>query len=469
MAGLFALLPRTLFNPLAAQHAPLYSEALLTLYAETQRHHQPLSRELAVGLVAEVVDRFAAEDFAALPGLDEALANESDLGLARSSAILRYLTQCGWLRVETQSDFTQSFTLPDFAFRLLATLQEIADNEPLRLQGLICAIHDMLQMAVRDGSAHIRLVEAHRQTRTLMNGLKELQHNIGLHIEQVLRQLSARDVLAQVFTTYRSDVVDRAYHQLRTTDHVSRFRPGVLEALTVLSSEAQIAEIARLLRTAGDEATVEAAATRLLDQTREVREQFESLDRLLQLIDIRHSQFVDSAVRTVELQLAASTTTSGQLHAVLGALLAEDAPAQMRPEAEQLVSLYSLGLVDEQSLAPPGRAATAFVPEAAATAQLSEPELAAARARTLQQLTRAIGRDRVRHYAEALLAGRDQLRAAEIELSGAEELPMMIYLRNYGDGSLGYVIEELADAPWVERDGVGFRDFVLRRAASVIL
>lgn len=464
MAGLFDTLPRALFNPLAAQHAPLYAEALLTLYAETQRHNQPLSRDLAAGLIAEVVDRFAAEDLAGLPGLDEAIAAESDVALARSGAILRYLVQCGWLRVETQSDFSQSYTLPDFAFRLLATLQELVDNEPLRLQGLICAIHDMLQMAVREGTAHIRLAEAHRQTRALMNGLKELQHNIGLHIEQVLRQLSARDVLAQVFTTYRSDVVDRAYHQLRTTDHVSRFRPGVLEALAQLSSGPQIEEIARLLRASDADPSIEAAASRLLDQTREVREQFEGLDRLLQLIDTRHSQFVDSAVRTVELQLAASTTTSGQLHAVLSALLAENAPAELAPAAEGLVSLYSMGLVDEQSLAPPGRAPTAFVPEPSATARLSEAELDAARARTLRQLTRAIGRDRVRRYAEALLEGRERLRAGEIALASVDELPLVIYLRQYGDGSLGYVAEEVEGAPWIERDGVGFRDFVVRRA-----
>jgi hypothetical protein len=365
--------------------------------------------------------------------------------------------------VETQSDFSQAYTLPDFAFRLLATLQEIAENEPLRLQGLICAIHDMLQMAVREGTAHVRLTEAYRQTRALMNGLKELQHNIGLHIEQVLRQLSARDVLAQVFTAYRNDVVDRAYHQLRTTDHVSRFRPGVLEALAQLSSSAQIDEIARLLRASSGDATVDAAAARLLDQIREVREQFEGLDRLLQLIDVRHSQFVDSAVRTVELQLAASTTTSGQLHAVLSALLGEGTNAELVGAADGLVSLHSLGLLDEQSLAPPGRAATAFVPEAVATPGLSEAELEAARARTLQQLTRAIGRDRVRRYAEALLEGRERLQAAEIPLAGAEELPLVIYLRQYGDGSLGYIAEEAHEAAWVERDGVGFRDFVLRK------
>lgn len=463
MGDLFATLPRTLFNPLAAQHAPLYVEVLLLLFTETQRHQQPLSRDLALGLVAEVLERAAEADLASLPALEAHLSEEPDVSIARSSAVLRYLAQSGWLRIETQSDFTQSYTLPDFAFRLLATFQALAENEPLRLQGMICAIHDMLQMAVREGTAHVRLLEAHRQTRILMNGLKELQHNIGLHIEQLLQQYTARDVLAQVFTSYRNDVVDRAYHQLRTTDHVSRFRPGVLEALAQLSSTAQVEAIARMLRSADRDGSLESLAARLLDQIREVREQFEGLDRLLQLIDLRHSQFVDSAVRTLELQLAASTTTSGQLHAVLSAILADTAAPELVDAGTDLVSLYRLTLVDAQSLAAPTRAAVPFDPVATAQAAPSEEELAAAQARTLQQLTRAIGRERIRRYAEMLLDGRNSLHAAAIPLSGAAELPMMIYLRQYGDGTLGYLVDEMPDAAWIEHDGVGFRDFVLRR------
>jgi len=468
VASLFDTVPVTLFHPLAAPHAPLYAEVLLTLFAETQRHPQPLSRDLAAGLVADMVDRAATHaDLAELPEQDQTLTDESDSTLARSSAVLRYLAQCGWLRVETQSDFTQSYTFPEFAFRLLATFQEIADREPLRLQGLICAIHDMLQMAVREGTTHIRLAEAYHQTRTLMNGLKELQHNIGLHIEQVLRQLSAADVLAQVFTTYRRDVVDRAYHQLRTTDHVSRFRPGVLEALAQLSNSTYVEEVARVLRDSGGDATHAATAVDLLDQIREVREQFEGLDRLLQLIDMRHSQFVDSAVRSVELRLAASTTTSGQLHAILTTLLGDAVHADQTDAVGEVISLYSLGLLDEQSLAPPGRAPTVFAAETPVAVGIADGDREAARARTLHQLTRAIGRDRVKRYAATLLDGREQRRAAEITLAGADELPLMIYLRQYGvDGSLGYVVEEVPDAIWVERDGVGFRDFLLRRVPS---
>jgi hypothetical protein len=461
---LFAVIPPTLFSPLASPGAPVYAGALLAIFAETRRHQQPLSRELALNLVRETLSDAGDALAATGEAEDEPGGVDADDPLtARAGAVLRYLARCGWLRAETQSDFTQSYTLPDYAFRLLSALHEVASDEPLPIQGLIFSIYSLLQTSVREGSAHISLPEAHRQTMSLLSGLKELQHNIGVHIERVLRQLQARDVLEQVFTRYRGEIVDSAYHQLRTTDHVSRFRPGVLEALAHLSADDQVLQIAQGMRASGSAPTVETAAERALTQIRDIRDQFELLDRLLQAIDVRHSQFVDSAVRTVELQLTASTTTSGQLHAILAHLLGEGGAAAAE-DAARIVELSTLSLVDQESLSAPARAAVPFVAAPAPSEGPTPEEIAAAQEQTLRQLTRSVSRERVRRLAADLLGERGEVRAAETALDGPASLPLLIYLRQYGDGALGYRVEDVPDGQWVERDGVGFRDFWIRKA-----
>jgi hypothetical protein len=459
---LFATIPPALFSPLASPGAPVYAGALLAIFAETRRHQQPLSRELALNLVRETLSEAGDALAATGDAEDEPGAADADDPLTvRAGAVLRYLARCGWLRTETQSDFTQSYTLPDYAFRLLTALHEVASDEPLPIQGLIFSIYSLLQTSVREGSAHISLPEAHRQTMSLLSGLKELQHNIGVHIERVLRQLQARDVLEQVFTRYRGEIVDSAYHQLRTTDHVSRFRPGVLEALTHLSTDDHVLQIAQGMRASGSAPTVETAAERALTQIRDIRDQFEQLDRLLQAIDVRHSQFVDSAVRTVELQLTASTTTSGQLHAILAHLLGEGGDAA--EDAAGIVELSALSLLDQESLSAPARAAVPFVATPAASDGPTPEEVAAAQEQTLRQLTRSVSRERVRRLAADLLGERGAVRAAETPLDGPASLPLLIYLRQYGDGALGYRVEDVPGGQWVERDGVGFRDFWIRK------
>lgn len=478
MPELFETIPPNLFRPLAAPGATVYARALFTLFVETRRHQQPLSRDLALSLVAEILSDPEAMAVTSeieegtkdekTDGKDEADEFNDEFGRiqSRGSALLRALTRYGWLRVEMQSDFSQSYILPDYAFRLLETLELIALNDPPPLRGLVCSIHDLLQAAVKEGNESIRVPEAHRQTQRLMNGLKELQHNIGAHIEQVLRRLEAKEILEQFFTGYRQDILDRAYHQLRTTDHVARFRLSALEALAKLEREDKLLAAGRRLRAGGEAESVEGAANQLLDQMREIRDCFDALDYRLQTIDARHSQFVSSAVRAVEMRLTASSTTSGQLHSILSRLLTEEAGAANKAAPEhyqRLVNLFELGLIEESSLAPASRAPLPFVPEAVAAPSLSDEEIEEARKQTLLSLSRSISRDSVRRFAAKLLHDREEMRGGEIRLSGPEDLPLVIYLRSYGDGSLGYEIEELTDAEWIERDGVGFRDFVLRR------
>jgi hypothetical protein len=167
--------------------------------------------------------------------------------------------------------------------------------------------------------------------------------------------------------------------------------------------------------------------------------------------------------------LTASSTTSGQLHSILSHLLTDETGAANQPLPDlyrRLVSSFELGLVNESSLASPKRAAVAFVPEVAAAPSLSDEEIAEGRRQTLQLLARAISRDRVRRFAAELLRHSDEARGGDIHLKGPDDLPLLIYLRNYGDGSLGYRVEESENAEWIERDGVGFRDFVIRKAET---
>jgi hypothetical protein len=322
----------------------------------------------------------------------------------------------------------------------------------------------LLQAAIRDGNVDIRLPEAHRQTQHLVNGLQELSHNIGIHIERVLRQMQARDVLDQIFSSYRAEIVDRVYHHLQTTDHVSRYRPGIIEATAQLERSSQIEIAARRLYERGEAISIELAAHRLIEQARQIREQFQELDRLLSAIQTRHSRFVDSAVRAVELQLASQTTTSGQLHSILKGLLQDHTVPT--DDAQALVHLFELGWLDSESPASPTRAPTPFIAETVAAPLLSPEEIETAQAETLRQLHRAVSRERVRHFVRALLADRNEIVSDDIPLAGADDVPLLIYLREYGDGSLGYRFENDANAEWSERNGIGFRKFVLKAIKS---
>lgn len=361
-------LPASLFHPFTAPGADAYANILADLFAESQRRPQPLSRDFALDIT-----------------LSHLAKSET---LARARDTLNYLERCGWLRSETQSDFTPAYTIPDRAFQLLQTIRQIAAGEPPPLAGLLTAIHDLLSAAARGEAPETRLAEAGRLTSQLHAELKKLQHNSGSHSLD--------------------------------TEGLARLREGILNATAKLGESAQ-----------------------------PIRENFEAIDRLLRDIESRQRRLAESAQTKSE-------PASAHLIKILNFL-----SAGSEPEAS-LVNLYQLELLDAEPLPFPSFPPFPFVPDTTSTPSPSTYEIEAAQRETARQLNRPVSRERVKRLAQSILRDRAEIRTADIPLTGPADLPLLIFLRAYGDGSLGYHVEELEEFSWVEAGGVGFRDFLVK-------
>lgn len=480
---LFQKLPVALFVPLAAPLAELYAAALLRIFEETLRHQEPLSWEYCVTQIAETLTEAEAatqanadlsvvvETLTSTPeplstqfpkhiGPDSILSPEEKEQTLRERAteLLRNLKQYQWLREEIQADGTLMYSLPEHAFRLLRVFHEIATGHEERLQGVICNIHDLLQAAVREGNASVRVPQARDETWRLLSRLKELQHTIGIHIEQILQQRELKAILEQTFVVYLRQVSRSSYHELRTTDHVSRFRGAIYQAITLLQKRFQNPQ----------EALHEILSPQqLLDDLEEIHEQFDQLENLLQAIDLRHSQFFDAAVRSIQLKLSAGTRTSGHLFTILQTIMETTDDEQQPIDLTRLITLHSLELLDEHSLMAPRKVGETFIAPPDESPPPSEEELEKARQATLKHLNRAISHERIREFAAQILGNREQRRVGELGFNGPDDLPLLIYLRQYGkNGLLGYHSVEIPDAPWIEQAGIGFRDFLITRAEN---
>lgn len=463
---LFQVIPNGFFGPLVAPGAAIYARILLALFAEWERHVQPISRETALYCIAS-----ALADPMAMHLTEDAVEGETsenpedDQIQVRAAAILRYLTQRGWVRPETQADFTQMLIFPNYAAHVLSALAEIGSGAQLPSQGLIFPIYDTLRSVLEKGEAEVRLPQAHRQTRQLLIELRELRDNIGLYLDRVLNQMLPREVLDEMLTQYQAQIQSRLFHYLHTTEHISRYRPEVIEVLYKIERSEQLEDAAKKLYEGKEFPSIQAARDRLYEQTREIREQFQALDQLLEAIDLRHSTFVDAAVRSIELHLSSHTTTSGQLNEILEYVLQGKTltSRQLADITNPLIQLSQLSWVAPESLAQPLHIRQPFVPEPEAEEVFTSEELDRARREVMLQMQQRITEERVGELVRQVLDGRDQASSSEIPLASPDDLPLVIFVREFGQrGDLGYTVEEEPDAPWIEMNGVGFRQFRIK-------
>jgi hypothetical protein len=431
---LFEVAPSSLFRPLAAQGAELYSEVLLIIFELAKRHSQPLSRELAKQSVYELL--LANQDVTLEP--EETFSDDGDPISNKANAVLRYLERCGWLRVEVQANFQSFYTLPEYAFRLLQTLSELTAGQTRSLKGRVFAIYDLLRASAEQGEVEYRLPEAHALTGQLMVSLKELQHNIGQFIEQVLSEEEAKGVLAQFFGDYQR-LLEERYHPLRTEDHVSRFRPGVLGFLDALQPRLTNPELAQ--------------------QARDIREVFNAIDEVLANLDTRNRQYTSAAVRKIELYLTQSSTTSGRIDQLLQALPQQDLPQ----DASEVVQFFRLRLLGSESLYKPRKAAQVFEVEEAPVQELSTEErleMEERMKRTFAYMLRYSPQG-IRETVNQWLEEGTRKRASDIEDDPLEVMLSLIFIRHYQNRKLGYRLEETNEV--VKRGNVGFQDVWLIR------
>ena len=503
---LFNRLPATLFQPLAAAGSAFYARCLEAFFELSKEQGEPPTRDRLIESVLALSEpdneeskqelseaHVTLENEEPLYGLDDS-SSEIEKRVLKAGAVVRYLTRCGWLQVEMHSDFSQRFIFPEGAFRILETLSEISGkgSRDSRFQGLICSIHDLLKAACDQGQGHVRVVEAENQLQNLLSQLRELQHNIGQFLERVLKADTANETLSVFFNGYSSEVMEKSYHQLRTTDHLSRYRPNIEESLQLLTEQAESVPPSSLLRQASLSwgCDNEVARARLLTCLSNCAESLVTLDALIGSIDHRHGLFVDAAVRTLERKILGQSTVSGVLSGSLKALIngvgsligsdvgdtqeGEEGSNEIEKQQDLLlqnalsscIELTAVQHLSSESLSKPRRPTVHFEVSKDTTRSLTKKQVAAAKAKTILALDRNLGKERIKKIADVLLDLRDPTLASEIQVKGPEDLALLVYLRAYGTGELDYVASTVEPKTWIHKCDIGFFDFEIRRISS---
>ena len=65
----------------------------------------------------------------------------------------------------------------------------------------------------------------------LITGLKNLNSNIKHYIDELTKHKTVAEIMNALFNDYITNIVDKAYHRLLTSDNVSKFRPEIIERL----------------------------------------------------------------------------------------------------------------------------------------------------------------------------------------------------------------------------------------------
>ncbi len=462
---LFDVIPDNFFSPLAAPGKVVYWECLCRLFAVT-------NRQLSFGverdvLVDELQFYFDSSFAAQMSGEEWENAEPGSMtGRDKANFILRRLESYGWISVETDYSYVQRVNFRDYAVQVMKTLLNLSDEKKTEYQGYIYTIYSLARSGGENpGLGLLQIVE---NTDALLTGLKSLNANIRRYIDDLTKHSTVAEILDALLNDYYSNVVDKAYHRLLTSDNVSKFRPEIIERLEANArSERYLkkasAEIAGLKEISEEEAREET-----LSMLHEVIDAFRRMDDILSEINQKNTRYQRAAINRARFLLSSREDIRGQLKEILSVLgeqvternLDYNAIYELE-EMDRLIRIFSWEYLDMDSLYAPIEGKKAFEPEPVEVHSPNEELRRQKREQMLRKLEQVLSASKIDEYVIKMLAGREQMLASELPLNEGDTFIRVIYIRLYGQRKKMSYELELGNE--IVKDGFRFRDYVIKR------
>ena len=443
---LFGIIPKEFFTPLASPNRLVYWDCLCRLF-------QAMSAQLSFGIEREIlVDelQFYFEQNQAAE-FEEDDINGMD-SRKKANEMLRLLEKYGWLEVETDKSYVQRVNFYDYAVKVMKTLLEISDGRKVEYQGYIYTIYSL----VRTNTDHpaVVLQQIRDNTDMLITGLKNLNSNIKHYIDELTKHKTVAEIMNALFNDYITNIVDKAYHRLLTSDNVSKFRPEIIERLEANGhSSRYIAKTSEELA-AIREIPVGQAEELVYQTLHEIVEAFRNMDDILAEINRKNTQYQRAAVNRAKFLLAGTEDVRGQMKEILLYIGEQMEQSQLDLNGiyeieylENLVRLFGSSFIDEKSFYSPIEGKKEFHPQEL-TEVMPDVELRQEKLRKMtEKMQRILSPERIERFVEEQLGDRAKIYASELPMETMDDFIRLIYVRLYGSRKkMRYRIEKAEGA-----------------------
>lgn len=457
---MFRVIPENFFVPLSSPNKMVYWECICKLFSVMQ-HQMSFGVERDI-LVSEL--QYYFEQGNAVDVVDEDFSQADSRG--KANGILRRLESYGWIEIETDKSYVQRVNFKEYSVRVIKTLLEIADGKQIEYQGYIYTIYSL----VRSNTEHpgIVLMQILENTDYLITGLKNLNSNIKHYIDDLTKHSTVAEIMDALFNDYITNIVDKAYHRLLTSDNVSKFRPEIIERLESKSRSAAYIEKAANEIAEMQEVKQEEAKETVYRYLHDVIEAFRNMDDILNEINRKNTQYQRAAINRAKFLLSGNEDIRGQLKEILLGLNEiinrEQIDLGGIYEVEfldNLIRIFSSGILDEKSFYSPVEGHKEFVSQNIVSGEPDKKLRLEKLQRIKEKLQKTLNPAKIEQYVLDCMNQKDEMQISEFPLENIEDFVKIIYVRLYAQRkNMKYKIE--LDGT-IEKNGFRFKNFKIRR------
>ena len=414
--NLFQHIPEELFSILSSPNRVLYAEALEVLYLVYQDALEIPEEQLYTALRGNLEEQLAEATF------DEEDIFEEERGdvSGRARFLIRKLTGKGWIEKARGKDFKEYIHVPEYSSKLIELLHALSNPSTARGYSYVYGTYSLLKTADESGSPYEKMTtvySAYDNTRELIKLLKTVYHNIQHYFKLQIQLHDVNQILASHFDEFGQRVVETYIRPLKIRDSVPKYRVPIQAVLDRwLEEESIITAMANAALQDQRGENLSACRTELLRMIYWIKERYEALEQdYLEKIDIQVRRYTKATTQKLENLTNRDENVRGNLNYLLSALSRNRRSGELVEHIQGAFQIYEQSYLSEKSLWTRKRGVRRKMNAPVSVSDTIIPEEAA---EELRALTRSrYGKAAVRAYMEQLFAGKEELRAEEMELS----------------------------------------------------
>ena len=154
-----------------------------------------------------------------------------------------------------------------------------------------------------------------RNTKLFIRELRKLDSRLKDYIKSIIERTEIKDLMESLID-YKVELVDKAYHRLKTSDNVNKYRLEIVNRLDSFLSDPGIMEqIAQAYRVRY--ANYDDAYRRASRDLNEIIDIFNSLDEMITEIDAKNKTYINSTIGKIEFLLKDDNNIPGKINVIL--------------------------------------------------------------------------------------------------------------------------------------------------------
>lgn len=465
--NLFEIIPEKYFHLLTGSNRQLYAEALLLLFEHVRRERFGVPIGLIRDVFQELIESYSEKGFILNDDISDindpsgkdapseyihtntsgiaAQVTLDEWSRSQANTLIRRMSTLKWIDIEVRDRYDQFITLPHYTSRLLLVFQELVDGRVVEYQRFAFATYQILNGEGATERPSFAVREAKELSRQFEHELVNLYNNMKHHMEQVIQKTSLEDVLHHHFHEYQLQIVDKSYHRLKTSDHVSRYKVFILDKIQQwmldrdwLDKSAEEGVQSEIYT------TKEEAKLDIRSSLMEVESTYSGLEELLRQIDLRHNQYLRSSLDRA--RYLSSQHHQGMDQRLASVLHQISNIIRRLPEdvigSPEFVRLAGNQILTEGSLFAPRQKRPPHEPQVHEIVVLDGALREELRQANIEKIKKSISRKKVDEFVLSRMGERQSIELKELAPQSIEELIMLSYIYLYGhDGGSAFQID----------------------------